>query len=253
MHHAHIDKFANEDSLIHRLDSRAKLIVVVAFSVLVIMVAPYSISPLAWYAVGPFALLILGRVPLGFAFKQIATVSPFILVLAVSCIFFDKEMLEVSFGPWKGQMAGGLVRFFSVIFKFILTMAALIGLVSTTRFNDLLVGMEKLGVPKILVVQLGFLYRYIFLLIDKVGRMLRARSARRLENLGLRHELKVVGSMIGSLLVNSMDMAVRTSIAMEGRGFNGHVRTLSTLKITKWDVTFIAIAAVYMFFLLFLI
>lgn len=253
MHHAHIDKFANEDSLIHTLDSRVKLIVVIAFSMLVIMVRPYSISPLAWYAVGPFALLVFGRIPLKFALKQILSVSPFILVLAISCIFFDKEMLEVSFGPWKCQMAGGWVRFFSVILKFILTMAALIGLVSTTRFNDLLVAMKKLGVPKILVVQLGFLYRYIFLLIDKVGRMLRARSARKLVNLGFRFETKVAGSMIGSLLVSSLDMAVRTGTAMEGRGFDGHVRTLSTLKITTRDIVFITISAVYMFLLLFLI
>lgn len=253
MHHAHIDKFSNEDSPIHRLDSRVKLLVVIAFSVLVIMVSPYSISPLAWYAVGPFAFLLFGKIPLMFTLKQIVSVSPFILVLAVSCIIFDKQMLDVSFGPWKGQMAGGFVRFFSVILKFIITMASLIGLVSTTRFNDLLLGMEKLGIPKILVVQLGFLYRYIFLLIDKVGRMLRARSARRLRNLGFKHEVKLAGSMIGSLLISSLDMAARTSTAMQGRGFDGHMRTLSTLEIRKSDMVFIAISAAYMLFLLFLI
>ena len=67
-------------------------------------------------------------------------------------------------------------------------MAALIALVCTTRFSDLLCGMEKMGMPQILVNQLGFLYRYIFVLIDKAHHILRARASRKLRNLGFAKE-----------------------------------------------------------------
>ena len=87
MHHAQIDRLSYQDSVIHRLDPRVKLITVIVFTIFVISSAQTSFSILSWYAVGPFALLVLGRIPFKFVLKQILIVSPFIVVLAVSNLF----------------------------------------------------------------------------------------------------------------------------------------------------------------------
>ena len=71
MHHAHIDKFAYQDSVIHRLDSRVKFLVVLVFTAVVISLPRTSLSILVCFAVGPFTLLVLGKIPLKFVFKQI--------------------------------------------------------------------------------------------------------------------------------------------------------------------------------------
>ena len=76
----------------------------------------------------------------------------------------------------------GWLRCFTIIGKFIVTMLALMALVSTTRFNNLLTGLQRLGFPSLLVIQLGFLYRYIFVLIDRAHHILRARAGRRLRS-----------------------------------------------------------------------
>jgi len=47
MHHAHIDKFAYQDSAIHRLDSRVKFLVVLVFTAVVISLPQSSLSILA--------------------------------------------------------------------------------------------------------------------------------------------------------------------------------------------------------------
>ena len=60
MHHAYIDKFAYQDSAIHRLDSRVKFIVVFVFTAVVVSLDRSSVSILACYAVGPFTVLVLG-------------------------------------------------------------------------------------------------------------------------------------------------------------------------------------------------
>ena len=238
MHHAYIDKFAYQDSPVHRLDSRIKLVVLIIFTALVISVPRYSLSILACYAVGPFAMLIIGGIPIRFALKHVMIVSPFILVLAFSCVFYGRAPVVVEFGPFTVHTTTGWLQCFNILSKFVVTMLALIALVSTTRFAELLKGLEKLRVPKLLVVQLGFLYRYIFVLIDSAHHILRARAGRKLRYLGAKAELKTAGSMVGSLLIRSINTAERISMAMQARGFDGTFRTYSTMRIMSRDYLF---------------
>jgi cobalt/nickel transport system permease protein len=246
MHHAHIDKFSYQDSPIHRLDSRVKFIVVLIFTAVVISLPRTSPSILACYAVGPFAILVLGKIPLKFALKHILLVSPFVLVLALSCPLYDRTSVTVAFGPFSWQSSLGWMRCFVILGKFVVTMMALIALVSTTRFSDLLTGLQRLGLPKLLIIQLGFLYRYIFVLIDRAHHILRARAARKLRNLGLKAELKIAAAMVGSLFVRSIDTAEHINIAMQARGFDGSWHTLSKLRIRRYDLLFFLTAASFM-------
>jgi len=245
MHHAYIDKFAYQDSPIHRLDSRVKFIVVLIFTAVVISLPRTSFSILTCYAVGPFAILVLGRIPLKFALRHILLVSPFVLIVALSGPLYDKTPVTVAFGPFAWQTSVGWLRCFAILGKFVVTMLALIALVSTTRFSDLLAGLQHLGLPKLLTIQLGFLYRYIFVLIDKAHHILRARNGRKLRNLGFKAELRTAAAMLGSLFVRSIDTAERINIAMQARGFNDAWRTISKLQIRPADYLFIFAAAFF--------
>jgi cobalt/nickel transport system permease protein len=245
VHHAHIDKFAYQDSPIHRLDSRIKFVALVLFTAVVISLPRHSIVLLSLYAVGPFAVLVLGAIPLRFVFKQILLVSPFIIVLALTCPFYDRTAVSVAIGPFSWTTTGGWLRCGSILGKFVITMMCMIALVSTTRFSNLLAGLQKLGVPRILVIQLGFLYRYIFVVIDKAQHMLLSRRGRSLVYLGFRNELKTGAAMIGSLFVRSIDTAEKINIAMQARGFNQDWRSISRLQIGSADYAFAAIVICY--------
>ena len=245
MHHAYIDKFAYQDSLVHRLDSRVKFIAVLVFTAVVVSLPNTSFTILTCYAVGPFAILVLGRIPLKFALRQTLLVSPFVLILALSCPLYDKTPVTAAFGPFLWQTSLGWLRCFAILGKFVVTMLALIALVSTTRFSDLLAGLQHLWLPKLLTIQLGFLYRYIFILIDRAHHILRARAGRKLRNLGFKAELRTATAMLGSLFVRSIDTAERTSIAMQARGFNGTWHTISKLKIRRADYIFILAAVIF--------
>ncbi|MHC4756245.1 MAG: energy-coupling factor transporter transmembrane component T family protein [Planctomycetota bacterium] len=124
MHHAHIDKFAYQDSCVHRLDSRVKFLVALIFTAVVLSLPRTSLSILACYAVGPFTVLVLGRIPLRFAFRQILLVSPFILVLALSCPFYDRNPVSTALGPFVWEISAGWLRCFSILGKFVVTMLA---------------------------------------------------------------------------------------------------------------------------------
>ena len=246
MHHAHIDKFAYGDSAIHRLDARVKLLVTLGFTAVVLALPRTSPAVLSYYAIFPFALLVIGGIPLKFACKQVLLVSPFIVVLALSSAYYDRQDVTVTFGPLTWETTVGWLRCATIVGKFIVTMLALIALVSTTRFGDLLAAMQKLGVPQILTVQLGFLYRYIFVLIDRGHHILRARAARTLRRLGFKQELRTASAMLGSLFLSSVDTAERISVAMKARGFDGQWHTLSTLRCGRNDVLFVLAAGGFM-------
>ena len=246
MHHVQIDRLSYNDSPIHRLDSRVKLIATIAFSVFVIAQPPQSVSILACYAIWPFALIVTAHLPVKFVLKQILIISPFILVLALSGIWFDRAPATIYFGPAQWQTTSGTLRCFSIMAKFIVTMAALITLVATTPFSNLLAAMSKLKIPKLLVMQLGFLHRYIFMLTEKAHRMLRARNGRKLRNLGFKKEAKTAASMISSLLTSSIDSAYRINLAMQARGFDGNLNIHSTMKTTKADYLYLTALAIFL-------
>jgi len=252
MHHAQIDRLAYQASPIHALDARVKLVCVLVFSVFVISLPATSVSILTCYAIWPFAVLVIAGVPISFVLKHILIVSPFILVLALSSLLYDKAPVIATFGPWRWETTGGVCRCFSIFGKFIITMAALVGLVATTRFSDLLAAMAKLGVPHLLVVQLGFLYRYIFMLIDKAYHVLRARAGRKLRNLGFGDEVKTTAAIVGSIFIGSIDLAERVNMAMQGRGFDGRFHRLSQMRIAGADYLFAAILTLYLVALQFL-
>jgi cobalt/nickel transport system permease protein len=161
--------------------------------------------------------------------------------------------VNTAFGPFVWQISAGWLRCFSILGKFIVTMLALIALVSTTRFADLLTAMQKLAVPKLLIIQLGFLYRYIFVLIDRAHQIMRARAGRKLRNLGFKAELKTASSMLGSLFIRSIDTAEHINIAMQARGFDGNWRSLSQLQFRRGDLLFILVSATFVLVLYYFI
>jgi cobalt/nickel transport system permease protein len=246
MHHAHIDRFAYQDSPIHRLDSRVKLIIVLIFTGLVVSLPRKSVAVPLCYGLGPFTMLVLANIPLRFVIKHILLICPFVLVLALSCVLYDRTPATVHFGPFLWHMTSGWIRCFAIIMKYLVSMLALIALISSTPFGDLLVGLQRLKLPSPLLVQLGFLYRYIFVIVDSAHHMLRARNTRKIRFLGWRMELHIAGAMIGALLVRSLDTAERISLAMQARGFSGRWHTLSAAQIGLGDWMFTAVAFIYM-------
>lgn len=246
MHHTIIDSLACGDSFVHRLDSRVKLISTIVFSLCVLSVRQTSVSILFCYAIGPFAMLVISGVPLKIVAKHIIVVSPFIAAVAVSSIFYDRNPVNIEFGPFQWNMTAGTLRCFSIVGKFIITVSTLVLLAATTRFNDLLAAMRQFAVPKLMITQLSFLWRYIFMLIDRATHMLRARAGRKLVYLGIKKEIAVAASMAGSLLMSSVNTANRVNMAMLSRGFDGNIRSHTNNHTHRSDWVFLSIAGMYL-------
>jgi cobalt/nickel transport system permease protein len=248
MHHSHIDRFAQGDSPVHRLDARAKLLAVIAYTVVLISFGRYTVAGLAPMTVMPLAMLWLGRVPVWFALRRVAILSPFIAMLCLMSPLYDRTPVRAALGPWQFEVTGGWLTAADVAIKFTLGLTALTAMMSTTRFSSLLEGMRRLGMPRMLVLQLGFLYRYIFVLIDEAMRMRRARDFRGAHRAPVQRRLAAVGGVIGSLFVRTLERSDHIQTAMSARGYRGEPRGLRQLRFRLADAAFLAAAAGYLLF-----
>jgi cobalt/nickel transport system permease protein len=246
MHHHFIDRFAMGDSPIHRLDARAKLIAVLCYSVTLISFDRYSIACLVPMAVLPLAMLWFGGVPVWFALRRAAVLSPFILMLVLMSPIYDRTPHAVLFGPWSYTANGGWLTAGNVTVKFVFGVLALTAMMCTTPFALLLEAMRRLGMPQIIVMQLGFLYRYIFVLIDEAMRVRRARDFRGAALAPIGRRLAAVGGVIGTLFIRTLDRSQRIQVAMAARGYRGEPHSLNQLRFTAGDAIFLIVICAYL-------
>jgi len=246
MHHHFIDRFALGDSPIHRLDARAKLAAVLCYTVVLISFDRYAVAGLAPMAALPLAMLWFGGVPVGFALRRVAILCPFVVMLVLMSPIYDRVPRGVAFGPWHGTIGGGWLTAANITVKFAFGVLALTALVCTTRFALLLEAMRRMAMPRMIVVQLGFLYHYIFVLIDEAMRVRRARDFRGAALAPVGRRLAATGGVIGTLFVRTLDRSERIQTAMSARGYRGETHSLGRLRFSLTDAVFLATVAAYL-------
>ena len=229
----YMDTLASRQSPVHRLDPRAKLITSLVFITTVVSFGKYEIAALIPFFVYPVFLCALGNVPPAFLLKRLMLLSPFAVMIGIFNPLLDREIL-VRLGDM--GISGGWISFGSILLRFVLTIGVALTLIAVTGFYAVCMALEKLGTPRIFVVQLLFLYRYMFVLVDEASRMVRARSMRALGGNGA--GIKTFGPLVGHLLLRTMDRAQRIYLAMCCRGFDGQVRIMKPLKFGLLEIGF---------------
>lgn len=229
----YLDIISSRDTSIHRLDPRAKLLTTLAYIVAVASFDGYAVTGLVPFVIYPIVLIALGDVPVAYLLKKVLLAAPFAFFVGMFNPLFDREIL-LRLGPV--PISAGWVSFLSIMLRFALTVTSALLLVATTGFNGMCLALEKLGAPKAFVVQLLFLYRYLFVLGDEATRLTRARSLRSFERRGM--GIRVFSSLAGQLLLRTLDRARRIHLAMLCRGFDGEVRQAGSLRFAKGDLAY---------------
>jgi cobalt/nickel transport system permease protein len=236
-----LDALGSMDSPIHRLDPRAKVLATLCFLVAVASFGRYEVSALLPFVFFPVVLTSLGRVPARYVLKRVLLALPFVLVLGAFNPILDRKVLTHI-----GEVAitGGWISFASMVLRLALTVAAGVALVATTGLDGVCRALERLGLPEVFVMQIAFLHRYSFVLVDESGRMLRAREQR---SNGRNLSLREFGVLLGHLLLRTWDRARRIHLTMLARGFEGHFhmrgkglfRTKDLLFLVAWGFAFL--------------
>lgn len=222
-----MDELGRIDSPVHHIDARAKALVTILFICIVMSLPTHEISMLTPFLLYPITLLALGRIPMSYILQKLLVAAPFALVVGIFNPIMDRHIL-FHIGPV--NITSGWISFASILFRFVLTVGAALALIACTGMYQLSAGLLKLGIPRVFVMQLLFLYRYLFVIGDEADRMKRGASLRLS---GRRLELPIYASLVGHLLLRSVDRAQRIYQAMLARGFDGTIRVAGE---TRWHL-----------------
>lgn len=230
MRHSFIDRYANLDSPLHMLEPRTKLIGFTGMIVAILMTPPSHGFAFFVYLFLIAMFMGISQIPLPYMVGRALLLLPFVLLAAVAT-------------PRENGL--GFYGFGIVLVRSILCLLILILLTNTTRFTEMLKGLQGLGCPRILTLNLGFLYRYLFVLTDETLRMRQARDCRRVRRAGMVDEIKLLGAMLGTLLARSFERAESMYQAMLSRGFAGRFHVTAPRKFSWLDLGFLAAMAVF--------
>lgn len=210
MEHDFLDKYARQDGFLQRLSPEVKIL-----STLIIIIAVVSMSPSKKLFIFSYilitALIFVSNIPPTVIVKRILLVMPFTLLVVLSIIATDHT---------KG------IQFLIVLLsRSIIAISAVILLTATTQFPSLLRGLQQFGTPKVIIMVLSFLYRYIFLVQEELMRISRARKSRTIKHSTVQN-IRQAGTIIGELFIRSFERSERVYAAMLARGFEGEFNKL---------------------------
>jgi cobalt/nickel transport system permease protein len=108
---------------------------------------------------------------------------------------------------------------------FTVRVAACVGFLSllllTTRFADLLAAVRRLRAPPLAVSLLAITHRYLLVSFAELGRMVRARRGRTIEDPDLRHTWRDSGHFLGTFFLRSLERGEAVQRAARARGGPG--------------------------------
>jgi cobalt/nickel transport system permease protein len=240
-----IERYQAGSSPIHNMDARLKLPLTLAY------IFAVTLTPVGhWLALGllatPLAIAVAAsRLPALLVLRRSALALPFIVV-AVPLLFTKDGDTLFTLQPF-GWTASeeGLTAVLTILTKSWLSVLAAIILTATTPTLELLRAMRSLGVPRILVATVSFMYRYLFVIAEEAQRLLRARDSRSAGLEGRKcggsvwWRAGVLGHMVGSLFLRSYERSERVYAAMQARGYDGEPRFLWD---RAWRLVEIAVA-----------
>jgi len=189
-------------SVVHRLPPGLKLGAALA-CILFIVLLPRN----AWglhlaIAAGLAAIAIASRASLRQLLLRLMLVEPIVIGIALLALL---------------RPDGGLL-FVSMITKSTLCLASMILLTATTRFSAILDVLRRLRVPALLITSLALTHRFMFVLVEEMQRMLRARRSRTfIENRAATWSGS--SQVAGRLFVRASERAERVYLAMCARGW----------------------------------
>jgi cobalt/nickel transport system permease protein len=246
------ERYLPGSSAIHTMDARAKLPAALAY------IFAVTLTPAAhWPALGLLALplvaaLAVSRLSPLLVARRSALALPF--VLAAVPLMFTKEgdaLFSVPLFGWTASQEG-LEAVLSILAKSWLSVMAAVILTATTPAAELLRAMRTLGLPRVLVATVSFMYRYLFVIGEEALRLMRARNSRSARLPGqkaggrLGWRAKVLGHMVGSLFLRTYERSERVYAAMQARGYDGEPRFL---RVCAWRAVEVAVAAALVVYL----
>lgn len=244
-------------SIVHKLDPRTKLILLVCYIVLIFCTFNF-------YALGvtialAIAFMLLSRVPVKQYLKSMKMMIVIIIITSVFNLFYGGGKTYLTIGPLS-ITEGGINNSIFIVTRIVCLLIASASLTFTTSPTDLTAGIEMLMKPlKVLHVKtheiammMSIALRFVPTLLEETDKIMLAQKSRgaNMDEGNIIKRAKALIPVFIPLFVSAFRRAFDLAMAMECRCYNGGSgRTkLNTLKLSKRDyfsyITFLLLIGV---------
>jgi cobalt/nickel transport system permease protein len=228
--HSHV-LFVHGESRVHELRPQCKLAATMVF-IFAVVVTPRD----AFWAFAAYALLIAGvarsgKVPIRLLARRLRFEAPFVAFAVFLPLIGQGRRIDVLGVPLS---VAGLWGAWNIVIKGTFGVAATALLGATTSVSELLVGLERLRVPRVFVAITGSMMRYAEVITGEMRRMKIARQSRGYEPRWM-WQSKAVASSAGALFVRSYERGERVYLAMASRGYDGSLPALDEYTASRLE------------------
>jgi cobalt/nickel transport system permease protein len=246
------ERYHHGDGVIYRADPRVKIVVAVLFAFAITAIPEGHWLAFAGFGGFTVVAIALSKLPPGLVLRRAFVALPF--VAAAIPRIFSRAGETVFTTPLIGWTASreGMIAVGSILLKSWLAVLMAVVLTSCTQPLDLIRGLERLRMPRILASTVFFMYRYLFVIGGEGQRLMRARESRSavLEShrsgVSATWRAKVLGNMIGSLFIRSFERSERIYAAMQARGYDGTMRFIEERTLVRADWILLASSVIAM-------
>lgn len=231
----HMDVIVERNRWLNHIYPLIKLVVTICFITITVSFSKYNLAGILRMGVYPIIVFILGEVSFKDALRKLWVILPIICLMGIFNPIFDQQpMLEIA----GITVTAGMVSMLTLMVKGIYSVLASYLLIATTPIEKICHALRLLHVPVVIVTQILLTYRYIRLLLNEARRMIQAYSLRAPNQKGV--HFKVWGSLVGQLLLKSIDRADEVYESMLLRGYNGEFYYDTKISCRAGDYAYLA-------------
>lgn len=237
------DYFARRDNVLRRLDVRLKMGVAAALFA-AILCSTSTVLPLAAFFLSIVTMLALG-IPFKVVFRRfLPSLGIALMIVALQAFLTGRTPLfSISTGGLtltatrEGLAQGALTGS-----RVLGSVGSLLLLGSVTPAHEIFRALRWCKMPEVWVEIAMLMYRYVFVFLDKAADMASAQRVR-LGYSGFRNSLSSVGSLMGAVVLCSVEQSFRTHEAMIARGYVDEY-PFGQMDRLSWKMCFIMLGAV---------
>ena len=215
------DDLASQDSPIHNLEGRIKLISTI-FIIVVCVVSKEIFIPIALEV---FLLIVMKMAKLSYfdSFKRLLMLLPFGGAIIIFQPFIQPGNVIWHYS-WLTVTDVGLNWAILLFIRLIVCLTAIIIYSSTTPLQEMASSFRKLKMPRDLAMILSIMVRFLFLFVDELAAIRKSQASRNFNihgsNTPYKWRVKQVGYTIGMMFLKAYEQGERVHRSMVSRGFS---------------------------------
>lgn len=225
------DRKSNQNNLLNNIHPLVKLSITIIYIILLTSIDKYNLTTTLSMCIYLIIIGIICDVSIKDIVNRFKVILLLLLVIGIANPILDRNIVT-----YIGNIpiTTGLISMVTLIIKGFFAIVSSYFLISTTSIEEICCALKKIHIPNILITVIMLIYRYIILFLKEVQRMWIAYSLRAPKQKGINY--KVWGSMIGSLMIRSIDRAGIVYQSMELRGFNPDIFFVEEQKMDKVSI-----------------